>query len=82
LKSIASAMSSDSIVLIVDVVLRGRFTEVDLPGVTMETSMLKIGGKERNEHGFRKIIEASGIELIKVHRAQSRVGALIEARLP
>lgn len=74
-------MSSDSIVLIADVVLRDRVTEVDLPAWTMDMNVLSIAGKERTVTGFVKIIEASGLEFVKVHRAQAGVAALIEARL-
>jgi hypothetical protein len=55
-------MSSDSIVLIADMVLRDRVTKVDLPAWSMDMNVLSIAGKERTETGFRKIIEASGLE--------------------
>ena len=58
-----------------------RCGEADLLAVTMDLGMLKMGGKERTEAGFRKIMEPVGLEVVKVWRASFGADALVEARL-
>jgi hypothetical protein len=81
LKRLADAMTADSVVLIADMVLSATTHEADLPAVAMDVAMLVMGGKERSEDGFRKILEPAGLELVKVWRASFGAGALVEARL-
>ncbi|MCJ1395327.1 hypothetical protein MMC18_008211 [Xylographa bjoerkii] len=81
LKPLAEAMSADSVLLVSDMVMPARCGEADLLAVTMDLGMLKLGGKERTEAGFTKILEPAGLELVKVWRAPFGADALVEARL-
>lgn len=81
LKHLAEAMSADSRVLIADMVLPARVTEADLPAAVMDVCVMTMGGKERTEEGFKFILEAAGLELLKVWKASFGAGALVEARL-
>lgn len=48
---------------------------------TPQLVMLAIGGKERSEKEFATLLEASGLELVKVWPAPVGTQAVIEARL-
>jgi hypothetical protein len=81
LKHLAAAMNVDSRVLIADMVMPARVTEADLPAAVMDVCVMVMGGKERTEQGFKTILEAAGLELVKVWWASFGAGALVEARL-
>lgn len=81
LKKIALAMAPDSLLLISDFCLPELVTERDLPAVTMDITILNMGGKERSEGGFREILNAAGLELFKTYHAHVGFGTIIEARL-
>jgi hypothetical protein len=74
-------MSTDSRVLLADMVLPARVTEADLSAAAMDVCVMVMGGKERTERGFKTILEAAGLEIVKVWRASFGAGALVEARL-
>ncbi len=81
LKQIAPAMAPDSVLLISDFCLPELVTESDLPAVTMDITILNMGGKERSERGFRNLLTAAGLEFVQAYHAQVGFGAIIEARL-
>ena len=74
-------MSADSVLLVSDMVIPARCGQADLLAITMDLGMLKLGGKERTEAGFVKILEPAGLELVKVWKAPFGADALVEARL-
>jgi demethylsterigmatocystin 6-O-methyltransferase len=82
LKQIVPAMAPDSVVLISDFCLPDKITAHDLPAVTMDLTMLNMGGKERSASGFAKILQGAGLELVKIHRPPMGAGAIVEARQP
>ena len=81
LHRLADAMSPDSRVLVCELVLPQRVTEVDLGAAVLDQCVMSIGGKERTEEGFRKIFEAAGLELVRVWRVPGVTGACVEGRL-
>ncbi|KAK4182902.1 S-adenosyl-L-methionine-dependent methyltransferase [Podospora australis] len=81
LKNVASAMDSNSRVLICDMVLPQKVGEADFAAAVMDQCVMTMGGKERTELGFRKIFEAAGLELVKVWRAPGVPGGCVEGRL-
>ncbi|KAJ9609711.1 hypothetical protein H2200_006039 [Cladophialophora chaetospira] len=81
LKQIVPAMAPDSLILISDFCLPELVSSTDLPAVTMDITMLNMGGKERSERGLTKILSAAGLELVKAYHADVGFGAIIEARL-
>jgi hypothetical protein len=81
LKRIATAMDSNSRVLICEMVLPARVGEIDFPAAVMDQAVMTMGGKERTTEGFRKSFEAAGLELVNVWRAPGVPGACVEGRL-
>jgi len=81
LKQLAAAMSPSSRVLICEMVLPGRVSELDFPAAVMDNAVMAMGGKERTAEGFRKMFEAAGIELVNVWRAPGVPGGCVEGRL-
>ena len=79
LKHIAAAMSPDSIVLIGDLVLSSRATPADIVPAMYNMVIFNMAGKERTPEGFKYILEAAGLEMIKIW--SQGAGNLIEARL-
>lgn len=83
LAHIRDAMAPDSKVLIADMVMPKRVAEADLPAAAMDNCVMVMGGKERTEDGFRKILEDAGLKLHKVWRSREggAAGNIVEARL-
>lgn len=81
LKQLAAAMSPDSRVLVCEMVLPARVSELDFPAAVMDNAVMAMGGKERTTEGFRKMFEAAGIELVNVWRAPGVPGGCVEGRL-
>jgi hypothetical protein len=74
-------MSPKSRLLIAEIVVPAR-TEVGEDMVTywMDMVMLAIGGKERSEKEFKALLEAVGLELVKIWPAAVGTQSVIEAR--
>ena len=69
LTHLKNAMEADSRILIADMVMPKRVREADLPAAAMDCTVMVMGGKERTEEGFVKLLEeAGGLELVKIHR--------------
>ncbi|KAK0386964.1 hypothetical protein NLU13_5277 [Sarocladium strictum] len=81
LSRLAEAMSPDSRVLICDMVLPARVSEADFPSAVMDQAVMTMGGKERTEAGFAKLLDAAGLQLVQTWRAPGVPGACVEAKL-
>lgn len=81
LKQLAPAMDHDSVVLVSEMVLPARITPENFPAAIMDATMMITGGKERTEEMYKRVFEASGLQLNKVYRASAGSGSLVEARL-
>ncbi|KIX02109.1 uncharacterized protein Z518_08048 [Rhinocladiella mackenziei CBS 650.93] len=82
LKNIVPAMAYDSVVLLADFCFAARTTPADLPIAAMDIGIFNMGGKERSEEGFKKILEAAGLEFVKLYRSEVGFGAIVEAKRP
>ncbi|KAL3422771.1 o-methyltransferase [Phlyctema vagabunda] len=82
LANTAAAMGSTSRLLIGEVVVP-TITEVagDMSAYAMDAVMIAIGGKERSEKDFSKILQPAGLELVKIWPASAGNQAIIEAKL-
>ncbi|TGO32521.1 hypothetical protein BHYA_0310g00080 [Botrytis hyacinthi] len=82
LKNIASAMGPTSRVVIADMI---RPEKTDIGGEMMiywmDFCMMMLNGKEKSEKEFREIIDAAGLEVIKIWRYPVGTQAQIECRL-
>ncbi|KAH8891973.1 S-adenosyl-L-methionine-dependent methyltransferase [Thozetella sp. PMI_491] len=81
LTELAGSMSPTSRVLICEMVLPSRVGEADFAAAVLDQAVMSMGGKERTEAGFRKMMEAAGLELVQVWRAPGVPGACVEGRL-
>ena len=81
LKNLAGAMSRDSRVLICEMVLPSRVGEADFASAVLDQAVMTMGGKERTEDGFGKMLEAAGLQLVNVWRVPGVPGACVEGRL-
>ncbi|KAF7916935.1 uncharacterized protein EAE98_010366 [Botrytis deweyae] len=82
LKNIASAMGPTSRVVIADMI-RPERTDVggEMMIYWMDFCMMMLNGKEKSEKEFREIIDAAGLEVIKIWRYPVGTQAQIECRL-
>ena len=74
-------MTSDSRVLVCDMVLPNRVGEADFPAAVMDQAVMTMGGKERTEGMFRSLFTAAGLELVNIWRAPGVPGGCVEGRL-
>lgn len=81
LNNLAGAMSPESRVLICDMVLPPRVTEIDFPAAVIDQAVMVMGGKERTQAGFQYLYDQAGLELVKVWRVKGVPGACVEGRL-
>ncbi|RSL92312.1 hypothetical protein CEP52_013901 [Fusarium oligoseptatum] len=81
LSRLAEAMSPESRVLICEMVLPPRVREADFASAVLDQAVMTMGGKERTEEGFRKIMEAAGLELVYTWRVPGVPGGCVEGRL-
>ncbi|OAA60532.1 O-methyltransferase [Niveomyces insectorum RCEF 264] len=82
LKRVAEAMSRSSRLLIVDAVLPAQ-TEIggDMAGYLIDFVGLAIGGKERTEKEITALLDAEGLDLVKVWGGTTSYQSVVEARL-
>ncbi|KAF4125427.1 O-methyltransferase [Geosmithia morbida] len=82
LKNTASAMGPDSRLVICDMLLPDR-TKVggNMTLWWLDLSLLGIGGKERSMSDFERVLDASGLELIKLYKDGSSDVVMLETRL-
>ena len=81
LKNLVPAMTSESRVLVCEMVLPQRVDEASFAAAVLDQAVMTMGGKERTEEGFRKIFEAAGLELVKTWRVPGVPGGCVEGRL-
>ncbi len=82
INNLASAMGHTSRILIGEVVLPRRVpVGGEMTGYWKDIVMMVIGGKERSAKGFATILEAAGLEMVKVWRFETGEQAVVEARL-
>lgn len=77
----AKSMAPDSQVLICDMVIPERVDEITFASAVLDNAVLAMGGKERTEEGFRKLLDAAGLDLVQVWRASGVPGGCVEGRL-
>jgi len=78
---VAKAMAPDSKLLLADCVIPDRLSEATITAGVLDQLMFCIGGKERTENGFRSILGASGLQLVRVNKVSGSTGAIVEAEL-
>jgi hypothetical protein len=82
LKVLAEAMAPSSRLLIGEVVLPSRVpVGGEMTGYWKDVVMLAIGGKERSEKEYGKILDKAGLKLWKVWPFETGEQAVVEARL-
>ncbi|KAF5703046.1 O-methyltransferase B [Fusarium globosum] len=81
LTRLAEAMKPYSRVLICEMVLAPRVGEGDFASAVLDQAVMTMGGKERTEAGFKKMFDASGLELVNSWRVPGVPGGCVEARL-
>ena len=74
-------MSWDSVLLIADMVVPAKCSEADPPLACSDIAMMGMGGKEKTEENFVKILAASGLKLVKIWPAAAGPQAVVEAHL-
>ncbi len=83
LRIVAEAMGPTSRLLIADMIMPER-TELggDMPIYWMDFSMMMLNGKEKSKKEFEQIIDAAGLEIVKIWMGGGRGSqAQIECRL-
>jgi hypothetical protein len=82
LQNTASAMGPKSRLLIAEMVVPTRAPlGSDLTPYWMDIAMLAIGGKERSEKEFARVLNAAGLRLVKIWMAEEGMHAVLEAVL-
>jgi len=74
-------MSSDSVVLIADMLVPVICTGTDIAVHVFDITMMTMGAKEQIEKYFEEILTESGLKLAKLWRAAAGPLAIIEAHL-
>lgn len=74
-----AAMASDSKLLIADCVLPARLHEANISAAVIDSMLFCIGGRERSEAAFRKVLSGAGLRLLQVHRVPGRTGGVVES---
>jgi hypothetical protein len=75
-------MATDSVVLLADFCFPNKASPADIHVAAMDIGIFNMGGKERSEDGFKKILEAAGLEYVDTYRSEGGFGAIVEGRLP
>ena len=76
-------MAPDSRVLIQEQIMPGviKNPELEANVAVLDVACMVMGGKERTEGGFRDILEQSGLELVKIWKAEMAPAGVVEAKL-
>jgi O-methyltransferase domain len=82
LTHVRDAMVDDSVLLMSDIVMPKKVSELNLMTCAMDCIMFVLGGKERAEEQWQALLAGSGFENVKVWRLTEdlAVGCVIEAR--
>nr|POF02492.1 o-methyltransferase gsfc [Quercus suber] len=81
LSHIRDAMAPDSKVLIADMIIPDRLDEQSLPSGLYDMLLMHVGGKERTEAGFDKLLEAAGLKRLNIWMTPGTPQGIIEAGL-
>jgi hypothetical protein len=81
LQHLAAAMSPDSKLLISEMVVPSKPSELDIPVYWMDLCMMNLGGKERTEENWMEVLAAGGLKIVKIWRAIAGPQTVIEAVL-
>ncbi|KAL1999484.1 hypothetical protein VTN02DRAFT_4451 [Thermoascus thermophilus] len=86
LERIVPAMASDSRVLIAEMVVPEYGSErpgdvEDMTCYWMDHAMLALGGRERTEGDWRRLLRSAGLRLVKIWRSPASSQTVLEARL-
>jgi hypothetical protein len=79
LKNIAAAMTSQSKLLVAEIVLTPG--ETDIETAWMDITMMTFGGMERSEKQWKELLTKAGLKLEKVYRAEGTNFSVLEAAL-
>jgi hypothetical protein len=74
-------MSHDSRILIADLMFPEHVGSSQLGLASFDMTMFNMGGKERTEANFKRLLEDVGCELVQVWRSQEGFGVIVEGRL-
>lgn len=78
----ASAMGPDSRLLICDMLIPGTVRpHEDMELYWMDMGLMCVGGQEKKMEELLMIVQAAGLEVVKVHRSSLGQTTMIEARL-
>lgn len=80
LKHLADAMTDESKILIVDLLIPERVQMEETFCYWMDLTMMMFAGKERTEPDWRRLFEASGLKLVKIWQAEIGQQAVMEGR--
>nr|POE83811.1 o-methyltransferase gsfc [Quercus suber] len=81
LSHLSDVMAPDSRVLIADMVIPERLDEQSLPSALYDMLLMHVGGKERTEAEFDKLLEAAGLKRIHTWMTPGSPQGIIEAVL-
>jgi O-methyltransferase domain len=83
LSNIRAVMAPDSRVLIQEQIMPSIITNPELEAnvAVLDVATMVMGGKERTEEGFRDILEGSGLELVKIWKADMAPAGVVEAKM-
>ncbi|KAI0124104.1 catechol O-methyltransferase [Xylariales sp. AK1849] len=80
LKHLIAAAKEDTVILISEMMVPADIGESELPIICMDMSMMNMGGKERSEKQWIKVLHAAGLELKNVWKGFG-TDRLLETRL-
>jgi O-methyltransferase domain len=83
LSNIRAAMAPDSKVLIQEQIMPSIITNPELEAnvAVLDVACMVMGGKERTEESFREVLEKSGLELVRIWKAEMAPAGIVEAKI-
>ncbi|KZF23410.1 S-adenosyl-L-methionine-dependent methyltransferase [Xylona heveae TC161] len=81
LKQIAAVMAPDSKVLISETIVPEKCDGPNLMAAWMDLVIMSLGGKERTEENWYRLVQSAGLRITKICRAAIGPQAVIEAQL-
>ena len=76
-------MAPDSRVLIQEQIMPSIITNPELEAnvAVLDVATMVMGGKERTEEDFKDILERSGLELVKIWKAEMAPAGIVEGKI-
>lgn len=83
LSNLRAAMGPDSRLLIQEQIMPSVITNPELEAnvAVLDVATMVMGGKERTEAGFKAILDQSGLELVKIWKAEMAPAGIVEAKI-